>query len=107
MNHIDEYVRGINHDLESVIPKEGHPLVIDSIREQARRLGNIAQHNNDYLILMMDEFLTLIEDRYDVVKVGEYDTWRRIEHKDLMKDFDTYLKWGLDSWEHFDDSEQA
>ena len=37
---IGSYVEGIEHDLESVIPKEGHDLVKDSIAEQAKRLAD-------------------------------------------------------------------
>jgi len=106
---IKDYVNGIDHDLESVIPKEGHDLVKASISEQAKRLADIATHNNEFLEMMADEFLTMIENRYDVVKIEEYeefhDMWHRIEHEQLMKDFRTYLRWGLDAVDHFDDLE--
>lgn len=106
MTKIEQYVNGINHDLENVIPKEGHILVRESIREQARRLGQIATHNNKFLEMMMDEFFTMLEDRWDIVKIGEYDTWHRIEHEQLMNDFRCYLQWGLDAVTHFDDERE-
>lgn len=103
---IKDYVFGITRDLDAVIPKEGHDLVKDSIAEQARRLADIATGNRDVLVMLMDEFLTMMENRYDIVKVEEYDVWHRIEHEQLMKDFTTYLKWGLDAVDHFDDEEE-
>lgn len=102
---VKDYVNGIDYDLESVIPKEGHDLVKVSILEQAKRLADIATSNNEFFEMMADEFLSMIEDRYDVVKIEEYDMWHRIEHEQLMKDFRTYLRWGLDSVDHFDDPE--
>lgn len=100
---IRSYVEGIEHDLESVIPKEGHDLVKDSIAEQAKRLADFATHNNKFLIEMMDEFFTMLENRHDVVDFREYDCWDRVSHKQLMKEFEIYLKWGLDAVNHFDD----
>ena len=102
---IKDYVNGIDHDLESVIPKEGHDLVKASLSEQAKRLADIATSNKEFFESMADEFLTMIENRYDVVKIEEYDVWHRIEHEQLMKDFRTYLRWGLDAVDHFDDLE--
>ena len=95
MAYIEDYVNGISHDLENVIPKEGHPLVIDSIKEQARRLGNIATHNNKYLVMMMEEFLPMLEERYHM----------DVPHMQLMQDFGIYLRYGLDAVDHFDDKE--
>ncbi len=121
---IRSYVEGIEHDLESVIPKEGHDLVKDSITEQAKRLADFATHNNKFLIEMMDEFFTMLENRHNVVDFREYDCWNRSEaepldlslrqsrrwdvipHKQLMKEFEIYLKWGLDAVDHFDDKEE-
>lgn len=100
---IKDYVIGIEHDLESVTANEGHDLVKDSIIAQVKRLADIATHNNEFLIMMMDEFLTMLENQHDIVHIGEYDTWERIPHEQLMKDFNTYLKWGLDAVDHFDD----
>ncbi len=54
----------------------------------------------------MDEFLTMLENQYDIVHIGEYDTWERIPREQLMKDFNTYLKWGLDAVAHFDDGDK-
>ena len=56
--------------------------------------------------MMMDEFLTMLENQHDIVHIGEYDVWERIQHEQLMKDFNTYLKWGLDAVDHFDDGDQ-
>ena len=99
------YVDGIEHDLSNVTANEGHVLVKDSIMEQARRLADIATHNNEFLVMMMDEFLTVMEDYHDIVHIGEYDTWERISHEQLMKEFNVYLRWGLDAIDHFDDEE--
>ncbi len=118
---IRSYVEGIEHDLESVIPKEGHDLVKDSIAEQAKRLADFAMHNNKFLIEMMDEFLTMMENRHNIVGFREYDSWNRSEaepldlslrqsrrwdtipHEQLMQEFKVYLTWGLDAVSHFDD----
>ena len=99
---IRSYVEGIEHDLESVIPKEGHDLVKDSIAEQAKRLADFATHNNKFLIAMMDEFFTMLENRHNVVDFREYDCWDTVSHEQLMKEFEIYLKWGLDAVDHFD-----
>lgn len=102
---IRSYVEGIEHDLESVIPKEGHDLVKDSIAEQAKRLADFATHNNKFLIEMLDEFFTMIENRHNIVDFREYDCWDRVSHEQLMKEFEIYLKWGLDAVAHFDDGD--
>ncbi len=104
MNHIEEYIKGVNHDLENVLPKDGHPLVIDSIKEQARRLGAIAEHNNKYLIDMMNEFYDILTNKYEVVELGEYDIDTRIVSKEeFIELYKTYLKWGLDAVDHIND----
>ncbi len=103
---IKDYVIGIEHDLKSVTTNEGHDLVKDSIMGQVKRLADIATQNNEFLVMMMDEFLTMLENQHDIVHIGEYDTWERIPHEQLMKDFNTYLKWGLDAPFHFDDGDQ-
>lgn len=100
---IKSYVEGIEHDLESVIPKEGHDLVKDSIAEQAKRLADFATHNNKFLIEMMDEFLTMMENRHNIVDFREYDCWDGVSHEQLMQEFKVYLAWGLDAVSHFDD----
>lgn len=100
---IKDYVFGIEHDLKSVTANEGHDLVKNSIVEQAKRLADIATHNNEFLIMMMDEFLTMLENQHDIVHIGEYDVWERIPHEQLMKEFNTYIKWGLDAVDHFDE----
>ena len=102
MAYINDYLEGIKRDLESVDPKEGHELVKDSIYAQAKRLAAIANHNEEFLILMIDEFLTMIENQHDIVKIGEYDTWVRIPHEQLMEEFKLYLHYGLDAVELFD-----
>lgn len=95
---IGDYINGIERDLTNVTANEGHDLVKDSILEQAKRLADIAVHNNKFLIMMMDEFLTIIENYHDTVHSGEC-----IPHEQLMKEFNVYLKWGLDAVDHFDD----
>ena len=102
MNKIEIYVDGISHDLESVVPKEGHPLVIDSIKEQARRLGAIAEHNNKYLVDMIDEFYDILTNHYEVVELKEYDGYSVIPKEEFIRLFEVYLKWGLDAVDHFD-----
>lgn len=102
---IKDYINGIEHDLANVTVNEGHDLVKDSILGQAKRLADIAIHNNEFLVMMMDEFLTIMEDYHDIVHIGEYDTWERIPHEQLIKEFNVYLKWGLDAVHHFDDEE--
>ena len=102
MAYIEDYLKGIKLDLESVDPKEGHELVKDSIYSQAKKIANIANHNRDFLIMMMDEFMTMMENEHDIVKMGEYDTWERISHEQLMKEFQLYLDYGLDAVELFD-----
>ena len=54
--HIKTYVDNVAHDLESVISKEGHVLVKDSIMETVKRLADTATHNNIYLEKIFDEF---------------------------------------------------
>ena len=101
MNHIEEYVNGINHDLENVLPKDAHTLVIDSIKEQVRRLGAIAEHNNKYLIDMINEFYDILTNKYEVVEYGEYEIDTRTVSKDeFIGLYKTYLKWGLDAVDH-------
>ncbi len=102
---IRDYVNGVTHDLENVTANEGHDLVKASILEQTKRIADIAVHNNKFLVMMMDEFLIMMEDRHDIVRFGEYDTWKRIPHEQLMKEFNVYLRWGLDAVTHFDDEE--
>ena len=105
MNHIEEYVNGINHDLEKVTAKEGHPLAIDSIKEQARRLGDIAEHNNKYLTDMINEFYDVLTERYEVVELGECDSdFHIISKAEFARAFETYLKYGLDAVDHFNDT---
>ena len=97
MAYVEDYYNGILRDLEYVEPAEGHPLVKDSIKGQARRLRDAAKSEREYLIEMLDEFLGLIENVHDIVKIDEYDTWHRIEHKQLMEEFKLYLDYGLDA----------
>ena len=105
MNHIEMYVNGINHDLEKVTAIDGHPLAIDSIKEQARRLGAIAEHNNKYLVDMMNEFYDVLTEKYEVVELGECDSdFHIISKEEFIRVFETYLKWGLDTVNHFDDN---
>ena len=104
---IGDYINGIEMDLENVTANEGHDLVKTSILEQAKRLADIATHNNKFLIMMMDEFFTMIENRHNVVDFREYDCWDRIPHEQLMKEFNIYLKWGLDAVDHFDDEKDV
>lgn len=80
MAHIRDYLKGIERDLEYVTPVEGHRLVKPSILTQARRLADIADHNQKYLIMMMDEFLTDIGDRY------------QIDHEQIMEEFKNWLR---------------
>lgn len=100
---IKDYINGIERDLTNVTANEGHNLVKDSILGQAKRLADIAVHNNEFLVMMMDEFFTMIENRHNVVDFREYDCWERITHEQLMKEFNVYLKWGLDAVDHFDE----
>lgn len=100
---IKDYINGIKRDLTNVTANEGHDLVKDSILGQAKRLADIAVHNNEFLVMMMDEFFTMIENRHNVVDFREYDCWDRITHEQLMKEFNVYLKWGLDAVDHFDE----
>ena len=102
---IKDYVNGIEHDLTNVSANEGHTLAKDSIMEQARRLADFATHNNKFLVMMMDEFLTMMENRHNIVDYREYDCWDVISHEQLMNEFNIYLKWGLDAINHFDDEE--
>lgn len=86
---IKDYVNGVEHDLENVAANEGHDLVKISILEQVKRLADIATHNSKFLVTMIDEFLTMTEKRH---------------HEQLMKEFNIYLKWGLDAVDHFDET---
>ncbi len=102
---IRDYVNGVEHDLERVTANEGHDLVKDSILEQTERLADIAIHNNKFLVMMMDEFFTMMENRHNIVDFREYDCWNAVSHEQLMKEFNVYLKYGLDAINHFDDEE--
>ena len=97
---IKNYIDGIEQDLVNVTAKEGHDLVKVSIMEQVKRLADIAIHNKDFLIELMDEFLTMLEQRYNVVDSNRENV---VLHEQLMKEFNTYLKWGLDAVDHFDE----
>ena len=97
---IKNYIDGIEQDLVNVTVKEGHDLVKVSIMEQVKRLADIAIHNKDFLIELMDEFLTMLEQRYNVVDSNRENV---VLHEQLMKEFNTYLKWGLDAVDHFDE----
>lgn len=99
---IKDYVNGIERDLANVTENEGHDLVKASILEQAKRLADFATHNNKFLVMMMDEFLTVMEDYNDSVHIREH-----IPHEQIMKKFNVYLKWGLDAVDHFDDEEDV
>ncbi len=92
MGEIQNYVNGIKRDLEHVIPEDGHRLVKASIRLQAERLADIAQHNQKYLIQMMDEFLREMETRHNIVDFREYDCWDVVEHEQLMDEFKDWLR---------------
>ena len=102
---IKDYVDGIERDLTNVTANEGHDLIKDSILEQAKRLADIATHNNEFLLMMMDEFFTMMEQRHSIIHLREYDCWDTVPHNQLMKEFSIYLKWGLDAVNHFDDGE--
>lgn len=103
MAHIDDYLHGIHRDLENVLPKEGHPHIKESIKAQTNRLADIARHNEKYIIQMMDEFLKIMENRHSIVDFRECDCWDVISHEQIIKEFETYLKWGLDAIDHFDE----
>ena len=96
---IKNYIDGIEQDLGNVTANAGHELIKVSIMEQAKRLADIATHNNDFLIDFMDEFLTMLEQRYNVV---DFNRENVVLHEQLMKEFNVYLKWGLDAVDHFD-----
>lgn len=49
MAYIKDYVDGIERDLQNVTANDGHPLVKKSILVQARKLGDIAEHNYKFL----------------------------------------------------------
>ena len=105
---IKTYVDGITRNLEDVTANEGHDLVKDSIKEQVFRLADTATHNKKYLVDMMEEFLTMLENRHDIVDFkgcdhDGSDRWDKVSHARLMHEFDTYLTWGLDAVDHFDD----
>ena len=102
---IKDYVNGIECDLTNVSANEGHALVKDSILGQDKRLADIATQSNEILVMMMDEFLTMMENRHNIVDFREYDCWDVISHEQLMKEFNLYLNWGLDAINHFDDEE--
>lgn len=49
MAYIKDYVDGVERDLQNVTANDGHPLVKTSIMVQARKLGDIAEHNYKFL----------------------------------------------------------
>ncbi len=99
---IKNYVDGITRDLENVTANPGHDLVKDSILEQSRRLADHATHDQKFLMELFDEFLTMLENRHNIVDFREYDCWDCIPHEQVMDEFKTYLTWGLDAVNHFD-----
>ena len=102
---IKNYVDGIARDLENVTANPGHYLVKDSILEQSRRLADHATHDQKFLMELFDEFLTMLENRHTIVDFREYDCWDCISHDQIMDEFKTYLTWGLDAVDHFDDKD--
>ncbi|MBR6158489.1 MAG: hypothetical protein IKQ27_16165, partial [Lachnospiraceae bacterium] len=102
---IKSYVDGIARDLENVTANPGHDLVKDSILEQSRRLANHATHDQEFLMELFDEFLTMLEKRHTIVDFREYGGQKRIPHEQVMDEFKTYLTWGLDAVDHFDDKD--
>ena len=100
MGYAKDYYEGIIRDLESVIPKDGHPLVKESIKNSARRLYDLVGYNTSlYMPMLLDEFLTMMENRH---KSQNEDVWN-VTKDMLMSEFQIYLKWGLDAVDHFDD----
>lgn len=102
---IKNYVDGIARDLENVTANPGHDLVKDSILEQSRRLADHATHDQKFLMELFDEFLSMLENRHNIVDFREYDCWDCISHDQIMDEFKTYLTWGLDAVDHFDDKD--
>lgn len=49
MAYIKDYADGVERDLQNVTANDGHPLVKTSIMVQARKLGDIAEHNYKFL----------------------------------------------------------
>lgn len=94
IQRVQEYIDGIHRDLENVTPKEGHPYVIPSIKEQVIRLARIADGNRTWYRQFFGEFLEMMEQRHNITTVS---------HEQLMKDFNTFLDYGLDAVDHFDD----
>ena len=88
------YVDGIYRDLEYVIPKDGHKYVVPSIQEQVDRLAIIADGRRSWYNQFFGEFLEMMEQRHNITTVS---------HEQLMKDFNTFLDYGLDAVDHFDD----
>ena len=94
IQRVQEYIDGISRDLEKVTPKEGHPHVIPSIKEQVIRLARIADGNRTWYREFFGEFLEMMEQRHNITTVS---------HEQLMKDFNIFLDYGLDAVDHFDD----
>ena len=96
MRRTQQYVDGINRALENVIPKEGHAFAVSSIREQVNRLARIAEGDRVWYKEFFGEFLEMMEHRHNITTVS---------HDQLMKDFNTFLDYGLDAVDHFDDKD--
>lgn len=94
MQLIQEYVDGISRGLEKVTPKDGRAIVVRSIKEQVNRLARMADGNRDWYKEFFGEFLEMMEQRHNITTVS---------HEQLMRDFDTFLDYGLDAVDHFDD----
>lgn len=96
MRRTQQYVDGINRSLKNVIPKEGHAFAISSILEQVDRLARIAEGDRSWYREFFGEFLEMMERRHNITTVS---------HEQLMKDFNTFLDYGLDAVDHFDDKD--
>ena len=59
MAHIQDYVNGVERDLNHITPHEGHPHIKQSIMLQVRRLADIAEHNQKYLRPIAEDILEL------------------------------------------------
>ena len=97
ISRVEEYVKGINRDLENVTPNEGHPYVIPSIREQVDRMARIADGNRDWYKEFFGEFLSMMEERHGITEVT---------HEQLMREFNVYMDHGRDAVDYFDKPEQ-
>lgn len=102
---IKNYIDGIARDLENVTANPGHDLVKDSILEQSRRLADHATHDQKFLMELFDEFLSMLEKRHTIVDFREHDCWKCVPREQVMDEFKTYLTWGLDAVDHFDDKD--